>query len=327
MESNNCSAPNNELKKSFVFILNHINVEGKLPIEVAPGHFFQRANDEQIKMIKERLPYFLPYFRTTLPYEVTIVKTPGENQGSIKYENIPLPKEKWKYFVISFTGSNTELQSIQFAASLLEHDVELGFMFLAQSGVDGFGFGWSPQWLSSFFTDREFYEPAITVASDEINNIFDNYTQINNINPEFEHIKRALEKFNQLKSLPRNSELIIIVLFSIIESLITHCPSNKNIDDSINHQIHTKIPLLNKRFPRKLDCTKYFGKTNEEDTWKKLYKYRNSIVHGEHPSLAGSLKKVLKDRDTVYVFLKEAVKLLSLLALKEPIFLTDLKKC
>lgn len=326
MKSNNTSTQHNEMKKSFVFILNHINVEGKLPIEVAPGHFFKRANDEQIKIIKERLPYFLPYFRTTLPYEVTIVKTPGENQGSIRYENIPLPKENWKYFIISFTGSNTELQSVQFAASLLENDLELGFVFLAQSGLDGFGFGWNPQWLSSFFYDREFSEPAINVASDEINNIFDNYTQIKKINLEFEHIIRALKKFNQLKSLPRNSELIIIGLFSVIESLVTHSPKLTDSADSLTHQIKTKIPLLTKRFERELDYDEYFQLANEDTIWSKLYKYRSNLVHGEHSHIDNTLQ-VLRDRRNVMEFLKEATKLLLLLALKEPTLLTDLKKC
>ena len=282
MESRNSSAPNNEKKESFVFILNHIHVEGKLPIEVAPGHFFQKADSEQIRMIKKRLPHFLPYSTLTLPYEVTIVKKPGENRRSFTFENIPLPQEKWKYFIISFMGANAELQSIQFAASLLEHDVELGFTFLAHKGIDGFGFGWNPQWLSSFFSDNAFHEPAITIACDEISQIAGNYTLIKEISSEHEHITRALNKFNQLSSLPRNSELIIIGLFSVIESLITHSPKLTESADSLTHQIKTKIPLLTKRFERELDYDKYFQSANEDTIWSKLYKYRSNLVHGEH---------------------------------------------
>ena len=41
--------------KSFCFILTPLEVEGNLPFEVIPGHFFQRADAEQVKLIKEKL--------------------------------------------------------------------------------------------------------------------------------------------------------------------------------------------------------------------------------------------------------------------------------
>ncbi len=330
-DGNNTTISNDQLDKSFVFVLSNVDVDGELPIEIAPNHFFQRANVQQIKKIKRLInlckPSLQPYPLPIL-YELDIIKETGDKPGSFRYQHKRLPEDKWRYWIITFEGTNSEINYIESATSLLHNDLELGFTIFGKSSlVAGEAYIWHGQSLFSFFDSGEEKKPAELVTENELLEISENYDLVKNISPDHEYIARTLRKFNDLKSLPRNSELIIIVLFSIIESLITHCPSNKNIDDSINHQIYTKIPLLSKRFPRKLDCTKYFGKTKEEDTWKKLYKYRNSIVHGEYPSLAGSLKKVLKDRETVYVFLKETVKLLLLFALKEPIFLTDLKKC
>ncbi len=329
MESNN-PVVNNQLEKSFVFVLNPVDVNGGLPIEVAPVHFFQKANTEHIKKIKELMNLCRTSLQVNLLpplYEADYIKVPGTKPGSgRKWE--PLSPDRWRYWVIVFDGPNAELKYIGSAASLLCNDLELGFTVLGANIISrGEAILWHGQSLFSFFENQKMGQPAVSITGDELREIRENYDLIKKISPEHEYISGSLKKFNDLKSLPRNSELIIIGLFSIIESLITHCPSQKNIDDSINHQIQTKIPLLSKRFPRKLEYVKYFSKTKENDVWKKLYKYRNSIVHGEHPSLDGQLKKELKSRKNVYEFLQETLKLLLLLALKEPIFLTDLKKC
>lgn len=328
MESNN-SASDNQLEKSFVFVLTPIDVHGQLPIEVAPGHFFQRADIEQIKKIKKLLDLFIPYPQRIIfkpPYEVNVIKVPGDKKGSYSYKSEPLPLNEYRYWIISFEGTNTELEYIASATSIIQKDLELGFTIFGKSSITGEGFGWHGPSLFSFFDSPKSKEPAVLMTDDELREISVNYDLIKQIDPEYEHITRAFNKFRDLKSLPRNSELVIIGLFSIVESLITHCPSRKNIDDSLTHQIKTKIPLLSKRFQRELEYVKYFGKEKKENVWKKLYGYRSQIVHGEHSSLTGSLK-VLKDRETVQEFLRETTKLLLLLSLQEPTLVTDLKKC
>ena len=117
----------------------------------------------------------------------------------------------------------------------------------------------------------------------------------------------------------------IIGLFSIIESLITHS-TKQNVDDSLNHQIKTKIPLLSKKFQRTLNYEKYFSPANEETIWGKLYDFRSKIVHEGNENIEKD-NSVLKSLNSVTDFLKETVKLLILFALKEPQLLTDLKKC
>lgn len=329
MQSNNCSGPNNELKKSFVFVLNLIDVRGQLPIEVAPGHFFQKANTEQIKKINELLNLFRPYPHRILvqsPYEVNIIKVPGDKPSSYSYKYEPLPPNKWRYWIISFEGTNAEIEYIKSAASLLQHDLELGFTILGKSSVVGDGYSWHGPSLFSFFDSPESNQPAVLITVDELLEISENYDLIKKINRDHEHITRAFRKLRDLKSLPRFSELATIGLFSIIESLVTHAPKLTESADSLKHQIKTKIPLLSKRFQRRLDYTEYFRAAEEETIWSKLYDYRSCIVHGERTNFTGSLK-VLKNTKTVRQFLGEAVKLLLSIALKEPLLLIDLKKC
>ena len=324
MKSND-SVPYSQLQKSFVFVLNNIDVKGELPIEVAPDHFFERANSEQTVRIKNLLKLYTPFGHSAIlnlqPYEVNFSKT----SSSSGFQLEPLMEDRWRYWVISFKGSNTELGHIASAASLLRNDLELGFYVLGKSSLTcGEGFGGHPASMFSFFENRAMGQPPVSVNEDELREIRENYDIVKKISPDHEHITRAFRKFRDLRSLPRSSELVTIGLFSIIESLVTHSP--KHSEDSLTHQIKTKIPLLSKRFQRNLDYVGHFGEIKEEKVWNKLYGYRSRIVHGEHSNLSGTLE-VLKDRKTVNKFLKETTKLLLLLALREPTLLTDLKKC
>lgn len=325
MESNNPTL-NNQLEKSFVFVLNPIDVNGELPIEVAPGHFFQKANTEHIKKIKELMNLCRTSLQVSfLPplYEADYTKVPDTKQDS-GWKCEPLSPDRWRYWVIVFDGTNAELEYIGYAASLLCNDLELGFTVLGQTF--GEAILWHGQSLFSFFENQAMGQPAVSITVDELREIPENYNLIKNISPDHEHVTRAFRKFRDIRSLPRSSELVTIALFSIIESLITHSPKHNESADSLGHQIKTKLPLLRKRFQRELDYNQYFRPASEETLWSKLYNYRSCVVHGEEPSFANDLQ-TLNDRNKVLEFLKEIVKLLLLLSLREPVLLTDLKKC
>jgi hypothetical protein len=216
------------------------------------------------------------------------------------------------------------LSDIASAASLLLNDLELGFTFFKMKDGTS-GFSWHAPSLMSFFQDKAMPKPHTKIMSSEIKEIAANYQLIKQIKPEHVHITRAFRKFNELKSLLRNSELVVITLFSIIESLIAHNPKSTEVGDSLGHQIKTKMPLLSKRFQRSLPY-RNFGDTPEATVWAKLYEYRSKLVHGEDSRIDGTLG-LLKDRQTVVEFLNETVKLLLLLSLREPILLADLKQC
>lgn len=311
---------------SFVFVLNDIEVEGEMPIEVAPKHLFRKAQDVEVELITKYLIWFTASHAIPLPYERKIIKIPSEKPGNFEHRFEPLERREWRYWVISFEGTNAELSDIASAASLLLNDLELGFAFIKIAGSPTPAFTWHTPSLTSFFEDKILPNPPTKMTSGEIKEIPANYQLIKQIKPEHVHITRAFKKNKELKSLPRSSELVVITLFSIIESLIAHNPKSTEVGDSLGHQIKTKMPLLSKRFQRLLPYKQYFGDTPEGTVWAKLYEYRSKLVHGEDSRVDGTLS-LLKDRQTAVEFLNETVKLLLLLSLREPILLTDLKQC
>lgn len=273
-----------------------------------------------------------PYPWHRLPYEYSLRKIHKDEPDSCQYEYDELPSKDWRYWIISFEGCNSEIQDLEFAAALLKNELELGFTVLGDvpglpSGEGG-GYMWNMPSLTSYFLDdpHGMRRSAIRICPGDIQEIGVNYALVRGISAEHKHIQRAFQRFDTLKSLPRKSDLMVIGLFSIIESLITHCPKSTESSDSLMHQIKTKIPLLRKRFERPLDYEDFFDPASEETIWSKLYGYRSRIVHGEQTDIDSRLQ-ILRSGESVIAFLRETVKLLLLLALKEPVLLTDLKRC
>jgi len=332
----------------FAFILNPlVLIGGQDSIEIMPNYFIQKADSNQINILKNTWPKLPASFSWLCSHECDYGFL-----GMPLQEPIKLSSPDWRYWVIVHKGQALDYKRkkaffiLECALLLLQNDLEIGPLFLHQSTN---GYQWNPHSLYNYFLSYLGGFPLATqITMEEIKEIGIYHALIedffykmntitiypkgqthNNVNEyyqeNFQHIEHAIQQFIDLKALPRYSGLTIIGLFSIIESLITHLPK-QNVDDSINHQIKTKIPLLRKKFRRTLDYEKYFAPANEETIWGKLYDFRSKVVHEGNEKI-GKDNSVLKSLDNVTDFLKETVKLLILFAIKEPQLLTDLKKC
>ncbi|MGD0077701.1 MAG: hypothetical protein ABSB91_03630 [Sedimentisphaerales bacterium] len=318
----------------YVFILTPIEPQVETPYQIIPKHFLQKAETEQIVNIKKLLKVFntfpipgIPDEYIQPPYEYDYIVTTGKQPGSTHYEQKTLPQDRWRYWVINFEGVNSELEELQYSLSLMDQDIELGFHFITGDELIGVSFGWHSQNLHTYFNDydRKVIVPKI-ISSADLQLANECYSRLKQIPQQYSHINRAFHRFDVLRSIPLTSELTTIGLFSIIESLLTHAPSNNDPTDSLVRQIKHKIPLVRKRFRRTIDHNAIFNGIDEERLWVKLYAYRSKIVHGESADISGNLS-VLKDRKTVIAYLRDIVKLLLIQSLGEPILMTDLKEC
>ncbi len=316
------------MKESFVFMLSPIDYDGNSPIEVTPNHIFRKADAKETGTTKHLLSSLLPPPNGAyISYENTRMVI--EEANSIQYIPVKLAQKDWRYWIITFEGNGSSIPDLEIAAALLKDELEFGFSIYGTrselgSGENG-GFGWNPLSLATFF-QYEIFKPSIKLCTEDIREIGKNHTLIKSVSAEHQHIRRSLNRYSSLKSLARGSEMTVIGLFSIIESLITHKPKLTESSNSLNHQIKTKIPLLRKRFDRKIDYNNFFAPAGEDTIWEKLYAFRSEIVHGEQAIIDSKLQ-ILKSRENVVNFLHEATKLLLLLALKEPVLLNDLKEC
>jgi hypothetical protein len=312
----------------YVFVLTPIEITGIWNPELIPNHRLVRANQKQIAEIKEKISLFNsnPFFTKTSPYENEIERVPNTTQPGTTVSVLPLQPESWRYWAVEFDGINEKIFELGCACELIENEIELGFCFLSDiSG--GQGFIWNPFSLSTFFQNHNQPLRTKTLSQPDLTEIGRIFSLIQQLPQDFQHIGRALKRYDQIKWLPRHSEMAVIGLFSVIESLVSHAPKLTESADSLSHQLRTKIPMVMKRFHRNFLHPNYFpGIASEEQLWNKLYAFRSKIVHGEDTNLSGDLKQ-LQTLAAVIAFLRESSKKLLLLSLAEPEFMSGLKKC
>jgi hypothetical protein len=138
-------------------------------------------------------------------------------------------------------------------------------------------------------------------------------------------ILRALNSFQATKRIPRGSDLLALALFSIIEMLLTHNPNDKEIGDSLMHQIRTKIALLSERFVYKLDYSCFPDAKRADRVWSTLYSFRSLVAHGGEVDFAKSNLRLLVSRENALGFLQVATRRLLRHALDEPSLVDALK--
>ncbi len=261
-------------------------------------------------------------------YEVSWMDDENNDNARKSRRTYDIAPEKWRYWVIAHDGPNEHIHELELAASLLHNDLDFGFIFLRwEDGKGPVGFG-TGKGTSSYFESCWLWttigDGSMKITTEEMCAVDGYFNAIKNCEKAQPYIYKAISEFFQLKALPRQSSMIILGYFAVIESLVAHNP--KDDFDSLNHQISTKMTLLSKRFERQLDYAGQFGQLEREKILKKLYAYRSALAHGT-PADFKTQFQILKDPATVLNFLKEATKLTLLFAMKEPEFLADLKKC
>jgi hypothetical protein len=317
------------MKKSFCFVLNPLEVTGQVPVELIPGHFLQKADVEQTKLIREQLHRHYARHYPFPAYEYEWLEEVKDDKGGSSRGSRELPTDRFRYWIVSFDGANTHTDGLQLAVNLLKNDLDFGFHFMYRKDGEGAGIISGHSNVSSYFESHPKMfgncgNGADTIDTVELIETNGYFQSIKACEKEQPLIYKSIRDFFQLKSLPRNSSMVILGYFAVIESLVTHDP--KDDFDSLNHQISTKMTLLSKRFKRQMDYNGHFEQPDQERVWKKLYGYRSALAHGTPADFKLKFKS-LKDPSNALNFLKEAAKLTLLFAMKEPDFLADFKKC
>lgn len=317
------------IQSGLAFVVSNIEVDGDLPVEVLPGHVFRRASDEEIAEINRVISESSNrQFFSWIRYDALVKEV--RQEGNTNYHFEDLPREQWRYWVIAFEGQNRRVHDVDLLALLLPTDFDLGFQLyydgLLQSGKR-VGYMQMPlHYVEKYGSTEEIFKNARRISTKQLESITELHSLFEALPEDYSFVRHAISNFSALRRIPRTSELLTVGYFSIIESLITHAPRLSETLDSINHQITNKMILLRKKFTRQILPTTYFMHAAEERLWKKLYAYRSSLAHGNKLDFNQEFQ-VLKGHAEVIAFLKENIKELLVLALKDPEFLSDLRRC
>jgi hypothetical protein len=301
---------------NFAFVTNVSRLDQETNFTLAPGHELRRANAAEITSIKETLNRQMPDLAMFNPWEFQ-----AEPGGSI----VLLPETEWKYFVISFQGSNSTVAEIEEALLLAPLEIRVGFTAIQWKGASQ-GVVIHPERLfQKLYAARRWQEQTLLeVTPRDVEEIVKLLAQLKQHDNALVPVKQITAGLADLDALPLHSPTLFLGYFALLESLLTHQPRPNDTLDSITRQIKKKVALLDKRFQHSLDYSSFAAPSDK--IWGCMYEYRSSLAHGKPRSGDGKLE-ILGNHGNALQLVKQTVKAVTRQALIEPQLLADLRNC
>lgn len=313
-----------DIKGGFAFIGTLLDVRVPLPHHIGEHVKLERASDAQVSEIKRLIPAG-GGLGLTYHYEhewVPVATSTGEGR-----QTRPLPRSDWRYYVFTWEGSNAAVMEVQRALNLVPPAASSVLQVLTREPYGNGEFrGQMVESVAAHFQHREPPPSPIVVDDERIQSWILTCVRLNALDHErYRSISRAIDLLDQLRRYPSFGHLQVLSYFMVLEMLLTHKPSDKEVGDSLSHQIRTKVALLSRRLPGGLDHNVFGTDISVDKIWAKLYAYRSVIAHGGVPDFERELK-LLKDARTAWTFLATATARLARYSLEDPDLIDSLKK-
>lgn len=316
----------------FHFIGNQIETTVQLPVAFTPTLRFERASDEQVRAIQKHLEEFGAsgnYARRV--YESTVQRVDSPGGGGFGLQLIPRKEPDWRYYIFTYAegdakGSNYLMQAAEIASPSLWSGY-LQHMSEQFGRGDMSGSAHDPSTSNAHYNHEFIASPIVDVDSAYLGQLQVTLLELMKFDwTQFFEVRRALSMLYDLRRIVTfNSDVRVLSLFAILESMLTHAPKLET-DDSITHQIVTKIAFIASRMrvPFMYDL---FGPNvpPAERVWKALYRYRSAIAHGREANFSSSELRILKGEGTAHRFLDDAVRRVLRHAVADPAVFRDLR--
>lgn len=317
-------AANFEVRGGYWLIDTIVDVSIDLPQEIISNVRLERATDEQIAVLTNRIQAgnFENPISSWREHNYIVTQQTG---SSTTWNPVAIPREKWRYFLFTYRGNGNEFLRVYRLCCIVDPPFEFRFVIHTR-GEYGIGeaLGWGGQMSSPINAMRLSADPIPVITQNTINDLRNAYSQFYENSAAHPELERAVNMFHDIRLVPHNSGLYLLGLFSVLELLLTHNPQDSENADSLNHQLSTKIPLIDRRLPSSIDYSSMPGMTSADRLWKTLYAYRSAIAHGEQPDFSSRFG-VLTSPDVARLLVQQACRKLLRHALKEPVLFRDLK--
>jgi hypothetical protein len=287
-------------------------------LEVVPDHTIRRATGEEIEEIQKTIGHLAGGNRQHVQ---SIWEMRWNDEHTVTQE---LPRDLWRYYVVSFAGNNVTMNDLSLAFNLSSAEPDTG-PILMHGPLAG-----PIHNAGNYFQSTEHLllagEPAyVDLTRDDLTEIRAIWQNLKNHDHALIDMRPAVNQMYRLKGLPSHSTMRFLGYFAVLESLLTHAPRPTDPYDSITRQVKTKMALLNNRFSRRLNYDP-FGGALPETVWTKLYKYRSLIAHGGEANIDGDLA-LLQSPAQALAVVRNATKAVARQALLEPQLIADLREC
>ncbi|MBI1372107.1 MAG: hypothetical protein GC159_05020 [Phycisphaera sp.] len=258
------------------------------------------------------------------PYETDIL-TIENSPTSKSFKSIELPAEQWRYHVITYVGTNQELQDFIDSSVLTRTRIISGPTFgrLPAFGLGPYSSMCGPK-MAQFLEDTERSDaPFMCLNCEDLDDLRDVHAKLKSADRS---LLDAIHRVQQLDQIPTHSPLRFLGYIAILESLITHAPKSTDPYDSLTRQVRQKMLLLGRRAKLAIPYDRFDESTGRDKLWTLLYSYRSNIAHGTTPDFKNRYKP-LRDSTHAREFIEMATRSVIRQALEEPDLVADLQNC
>lgn len=312
-----------DMKGGYSVIASALDVRVPLPLQISPTMRLDRASDRQILEFKHTASFGGLSGDLIYAHKWIAKESPVSSSG---HYAVSLPRDSWRYYVINWSNWNSEFIQFRKAINLVPPGTICYMQYVTK---EDFGQG---DVVARIFDGSSIPEvcrrvpPKLQVLDEErVGAWLRTRASLKAFDVErYPGIARAIEFFDGFRRQDLPAELQVIGHFMVLEMILTHNPNNKEVGDSLSHQICQKIALLEARMDGRIDYSTFGVSRGTRAMWKTLYALRSIIAHGGVVDFAGRLR-ILRDLRTSSEFLSEATAALLRHALNEPQLFDDLR--
>jgi hypothetical protein len=315
-----------DLHGGFHLIGTALDVMVSLPIVISDDLRLERPNESQMTLVRQQLSWLDPHGYARQHFETTARHEKTSEHSSIIHRT-PLPESEHRYLLLTFNGNGNNAYYFLNAAQLV---VPTLWSLLHVYTTEPFGKGsWAGHGADSLAYQSKFGEwvqgnahPVLDEAA--VGRVKEAHTALQKLDRKAHPgAWRAVELFSLFARMPLMQVFDVLAMFMLIEMLLTHNPGDKEIGDSLTHQVIHKIPFVFERRNEQIDYSVFDGAKGEL-VWKRLYAYRSSVAHGDTPDFASKLN-ILRSAEVANRFLTDITRRLIRISLDDPKLLEGLK--
>jgi hypothetical protein len=310
----------------FQLIGSAMDVRVPLPTAISATLRIERPNEGQMNLLRQGLEWFDLHGYAREHFE-TIATREKRADGSGVIHRTRLPEKEQRYLLLTFHGTGNDAQFLFMAAQLVVPTMWSLFHIYTKEPF-GVG-GWAGHGADTLAYQRQIGEwikgePHPVLDEAALARVTDSYAALCRLDRQAHPgVWRAVELFSLFAKMPLMQVFDVLAMFMLIEMLLTHNPGDREIGDSLVHQVRHKVPFVFERKCEQIDYSQFAGASSDQ-IWKKLYKYRSCIAHGEEPDF-GSKLRVLRDQETANHFLTNVTRRLIRFSLDDPGLFEGLK--
>ncbi|ACT14474.1 MULTISPECIES: HEPN domain-containing protein [Pectobacterium] len=289
-----------------------------LPFDISDKYRITNPNEFEIEIFERNLKDAGYFSRMFVPFgsDKKIIEEDGKIHAKWEHATVH------DIYILKFSDFNRNRDEIKYAASLLNPKLRFTMHTIYSDETESSS---NIQGLSTY-SDLSLmvlgsHEDRVEYSHEQLLELRMLFATIKNLNIESRY-RGILQLFKGTDNISWQSNLLTLSYFSILEALLTN---GRNNGESITNQLVYKTRLL-LNMSGVANHQLYFSEINYDALWKKLYKLRSHIAHGNNFSFQKDLSS-LKDITTVNNYLDSVVQKLIKFSLNNQQLVDDLKLC